>query len=114
MRTFADVRDAVRAYYVLLNSNQKKGECFNIGGNFSCTIKEMLKFLVGKSKYKKVIKIKIDPKRVRPIDADLQIPDTSKFQKATGWKPQIKFEKTMVDLLNYWRNKVKASNFLIR
>ena len=114
MRTFADVRDAVRAYYILLNSNQKKGECFNIGGNFSCTIKEMLKFLVSKSKYKKVIKIKIDPKRVRPIDADLQIPDTSKFQKATGWKPQIKFEQTMVDLLNYWRNKVKATNFLIR
>lgn len=114
MRTFADVRDAVRAYYVLLNSNQKKGECFNIGGNFSCTIKEMLEFLVSKSKYKKVIKIKTDPKRVRPIDADLQIPDTSKFQKATGWKPQIKFEQTMVDLLDYWRNKVKATNFLIR
>ena len=114
MRTFADVRDAVRAYYVLLNSNQKKGECFNIGGNFSCTIKKMLEFLVSKSKYKKVIKIKTDPKRVRPIDADLQIPDTSKFQKATGWKPQIKFEQTMVDLLDYWRNKVKATNFLIR
>ena len=114
MRTFADVRDAVRAYYILLNSNQRKGECFNIGGNFSCTIKEMLNFLISRSKYKKFIKIKIDPKRVRPIDADLQIPDITKFQKATGWKPRIKFEQTMNDLLNYWRNKIKTSDYLIR
>ena len=114
LRTFADVRDAVRAYHMLLNSNQKSGECFNIGGNFTCTIKEMLEFLISKSTYTKKIKIKIDPKRVRPIDADLQIPDTSKFRKATKWKPQIKFEDTMLDLLNYWRNKIKYSNYLIR
>lgn len=43
---------------------------------------------------------------MRPIDADLQIPDTSAFQKLTGWKPEISFEKTLSDLLNYWRDKV--------
>ena len=57
-----------------------------------------------------------DPARMRPIDADLQIPNTIKFQKHTGWKPQIPFEKTMQDLLEYWREKVKTQghSFLIR
>ena len=48
-----------------------------------------------------------DKKRLRPIDADLQVPDTRKFIKHTGWKPKISFEKTMDDLLDYWRKRVK-------
>ena len=40
--------------------------------------------------------------------------DTTKFYNATGWKPKIKFEKTMKDLLDYWRKKVKSSDYLIR
>jgi thymidine kinase len=30
-----------------------------------------------------------------------------KFKKHTGWEQSISFEKTMGDLLEYWRNKVK-------
>jgi GDP-mannose 4,6-dehydratase len=113
LRTFADVRDAVHAYYLLLTKNPKPGEIYNIGGTYSCTIREMLNYLVSLSKVKN-IKIVEDPARLRPIDADLQIPNTKKFMDATGWKPQISFQKTMEDLLNYWRKKVKNSNFLDR
>jgi GDPmannose 4,6-dehydratase len=113
LRTFADVRDAVHAYYLLLIKNPKPGEIYNIGGTYSCTIREMLNYLVSLSKVKN-IKIVEDPARLRPIDADLQIPNTKKFMDATGWKPQISFQKTMEDLLNYWRKKVKNSNFLDR
>ena len=58
----------------------------------------------------------IDKNRLRPIDADLQLPSTEKFNKHTGWKPEISFEETMHDLLNYWREKVSKSGnvFLIR
>ncbi len=113
LRTFSDVRDAVEAYYLLLTKNPKPGEVYNIGGNYSCTVKDMLDYLLSISKVKN-IKIKIDKSRIRPIDADLQIPNINKFSKATGWKPNISFEKTMLDLLNYWRIKVKTKNFLDR
>jgi GDPmannose 4,6-dehydratase len=113
LRTFADVRDAVRAYYLLLTKNPTPGEIYNIGGTYSCTIKEMLNFLISLSKIKN-IKIINDANRLRPIDADLQIPNTKKFMDATGWKPQVSFQKTMKDLLNYWRKKVKNNNFLDR
>ena len=90
------------------------GEKYNIGGNYTCTIGEMLKFLLLHSIVKN-IKIEVDEDRLRPIDADLQIPNTSKFCKHTGWKPELSFEKTMIDLLNYWRIRVtRGRNYLTR
>ncbi len=106
LRTFADVRDAVRAYYMLVTVNPIAGEYYNIGGTYTCKVGEMLDYLISQSKMKDQIKIEIDPERLRPIDADLQIPDTSKFERHSGWKPEIPFEKTMTDLLDYWRERV--------
>ena len=108
MRTIADVRDACNAYYLLVTKKPKFGEAYNIGGNFSCTVGDILNTLLSYSSEKN-IKIKIDQKRLRPIDADLQIPDTRKFIKHTGWKPIYTFDQTMRDLLNYWRNLIKIN-----
>lgn len=106
MRTWADVRDAVRAYYMLVTVNPIAGEYYNIGGTFNCTVGNMLNKLISLSPMRDDIKIEVDPERLRPIDADLQIPDAAKFTSHTGWKPEISFEKTMSDLLDYWRGKV--------
>ncbi|MBN9543617.1 MAG: GDP-mannose 4,6-dehydratase [Alphaproteobacteria bacterium] len=113
LRTFADVRDAVRAYHMLVTVNPIGGEYYNIGGTYTCTIKEMLDFLISHSTVKG-IEVKTDPERLRPIDADLQVPDTSKFFKHTGWKPEISFETTMLDLLNYWRERLNTGSFTDR
>lgn len=115
MRTWADVRDAVRAYHLLVTKNPIAGEYYNIGGSYSCTVRDMLDYLLSQSPMGASIEVEMDPGRLRPIDADLQIPDTTKFKNHTGWEPQIGFEQTMNDLLNYWRMKVKANrNFLVR
>lgn len=103
LRTWSDVRDAVRAYYLLVTMNPIPGECYNIGGTFSCTVGEMLNYLISLSTHKSSIRIEQDTERMRPLDADLQVPDTSKFKEHTGWEPKIPFEKTMQDLLEYWR-----------
>ncbi|NQY42557.1 MAG: GDP-mannose 4,6-dehydratase [Legionellales bacterium] len=114
LRTFADVRDAVRAYYMLVTQDPIGGEYYNIGGTYSCTIGEMLNYLISLSPAKGKIKIETDPARIRPIDADLQVPNTAKFSAHTGWQPEISFEKTMEDLLEYWRERVKKEKFLTR
>lgn len=114
LRTFADVRDAVRAYYMLLTVNPTRGEYFNIGGKHTCKVGEMLDCLLSLSNVKN-IKIELDKERLRPIDADLQVPNTNKFNQRTGWKPEISFEKTMLDLLQYWRERVMSGKkFLTR
>jgi GDP-mannose 4,6-dehydratase len=115
MRTFADVRDAVRAYFRLVTCNPIPGEYYNIGGTYSCTVGEMLNYLISISSAKNRIRIETDPTRLRPIDADLQIPNTAKFEKHTAWTPIITFEQTMEDLLNYWRQKISnKETFLVR
>ena len=115
LRTYADVRDAVRAYYMLVTKNPVAGEYYNIGGSYTCTVGDTLHTLIDLSPMKDVIKIETDPERLRPIDADLQVPDCRKFKKHTGWEPIIPFEKTMGDLLNYWRDRVKnGTEFLTR
>jgi len=102
IRTFTDVRDAVHAYWLLL-TKCPPGEVYNIGGVETMTIGEMLNMLIKISKAKE-IKIQVDPERIRPSDVTLQIPSIEKFQKQTGWKPEIKFEKTLKDTLDYWRD----------
>lgn len=112
-RTFADVRDAVRAYHLLVTVNPLPGAYYNIGGTFSCSVGEMLTALIAMSTAKDRIRIEEDPERLRPIDADLQIPNTAKFTTHTGWKPEIPFEKTMRDLLDYWRERVARRDPLL-
>lgn len=112
LRTWADVRDAVRAYYMLVTINPEKGAYYNIGGSYTCSVRDMLNKLLSLSTVKD-IKIETDPVRLRPIDADLQVPNTSKFKEHTGWEPEISFDKTMEDLLNYWREKIKRTGSYI-
>ncbi|MFA5394436.1 MAG: GDP-mannose 4,6-dehydratase [Methanogenium sp.] len=112
LRTWSDVRDAVRAYLMLVTIDPIYGECYNIGGTYTCTVKDMLEYLLSLSEVK--ISIEVDSDRIRPLDADLQVPDTSKFTSHTGWRPEITFEKTMMDLLNYWRDKLRYGVQLTR
>ena len=116
LRTVADVRDAVRAYYLLLTVNPVPGEYYNIGGTHTATVGAILETLIGHSTFPGRIAIEVDPDRLRPIDADLQVPDISKFGRHTGWKPEIPFEQTMRDLLDYWRGRVEREGnvFLTR
>jgi len=101
VRTFTDVRDAVKAYWLLV-SKCPPGEVYNIGGIETMKVGEMLDLLINMSTFKN-IKIKVKSERLRPSDVTLQIPSTEKFKKVTGWEPKIKFEKTLNDTLEYWR-----------
>jgi len=103
-RDFNDVRDMVRAYW-LASEKCKFGEPYNVCSGEARSIRSVLNLLLGLSKVKN-IKVKQDPERLRPSDVPILQGDSSKFRKQTGWKPKIPFEKTMEDLLNYWRENV--------
>jgi GDPmannose 4,6-dehydratase len=113
LRTYADVRDAVKAYYMLVTINPRGGQYYNIGGKKTMKISEMLDYLISQSTVDN-IKIVTDPERLRPIDADLQVPDTFKFEQHTGWKPKYTFEQTMNDLLQYWRDRITSGRKFLR
>jgi len=102
IRTFLDARDAVKAYWLLVNKCPP-GEVYNIGGVETMTVGDMLNKLLKLSRVKNIT-VEVDPSRLRPSDVTLQIPCVDKFVAATGWKPEIKFDQTLEDLLNYWRD----------
>jgi len=93
-----------------------RGAYDNIGGTYSRTVGSILEHLIALSPKRADIRVEVDPDRLRPIDADLQVPDTSKFEKHTGWRPEIPFEQTMRYLLDYWRQRiaVEGNRFLTR
>ena len=113
LRTYADVRDAVRAYYMLVTVDPIAGEYYNIGGRYTCTVGNTLHTLIDMSPMKDQITYEVDPERLRPIDADLQVPDCSKFKAHTGWEPEISYEKTMGDLLDYWRERIRHGELFL-
>lgn len=102
-RDYTDVRDMVRAYYLAVQKCDA-GQEYNIATGKAWKIQTVLDMLIGMAKVK--VEVKQDPSRMRPSDVEILIGDNSKFVSKTGWKPEIPFEKTLADLLNYWREKV--------
>lgn len=102
-RDWTDVRDMVRGYYIALKKCDP-GEVYNICTGKAVRVRDMLDLLISYSKAK--VKVEKDPERMRPSDVPVLVGDNTKFVKKTGWKPQIPFEKTMQDLLEYWRERV--------
>jgi GDP-4-dehydro-6-deoxy-D-mannose reductase len=102
-RDFTDVRDMVKAYWLAVEKGIP-GEVYNIASGKAYKIQEVVNIL--KKLSKKEFKVKQDPSRLRPSDVQILLGDSTKFRKQTGWKPEIPFEKTMEDLLDYWREKI--------
>lgn len=102
-RDWTDVRDTVRAYWLTLEKCTP-GEVYNIGSGKSRAVQEVLDILVSLSDVR--IDVKQDQARLRPSDVKILWADCDKFHAATGWRPEIPFERTLEDLLNYWRKRV--------
>ena len=108
-RTFQDARDAVRAYFLLLQASEVGkipcGDCFNIAGEEVYKLPEVIDLLLEMST-RRDIEVKTDTDRLRPIDADYQMFDNSKIRAAIDWKPQIPAKQMFSDLLNHWRSEI--------
>lgn len=102
-RDYTDVRDMVKGYLAAVQRGEP-GEVYNICAGKAVKIQKVLETLLGFSKVK--VEVRQDPSRMRPSDVPILLGDNSKFVKQTGWQPTIPFEKTMEDLLNYWRAKI--------
>lgn len=107
VRTMIDVRDAMEAYWLAVQ-HCEPGEAYNIGGTTTISVGDFLNVLKKLAKVK--ISSRLDPQLLRPSDVTLQIPDVSKFVKATGWKPRYSFEESVQYLLDYWRTMIKKEN----
>lgn len=102
-RDFTDVRDMVKAYWAVIEKGEP-GDVYNIGSGKDVTIRKMLDILLSFTDIE--ITVQEDPERMRPSDVEILLADNSKVCELTGWKPEIPLEKTLKDLLDYWRERV--------
>jgi GDP-4-dehydro-6-deoxy-D-mannose reductase len=103
-RDFTDVRDMVRAYW-LATEKCEPGDVYNICTGTSISIRELLDMVLSISSVD--VEVKQDPTRLRPSDVPLLQGDASKFERATGWKPEIPLRRTLADMMDYWRGRIR-------
>ncbi len=103
MRDFTDVRDMVRAYW-LAATKGKPGEAYNIATGKAIIIRDLLERLIELTDVE--VEIREDPERMRPSDVEILIGDSSKFRADTGWEPEIPFDQTLRDIVEYWRQRI--------
>lgn len=99
-RDFTDVRDIVKAY-VLLAEKGTPGDVYNIGSGVSYEMKVILEKLVSFSTEK--ITIETDQSRFMPVDIPDNRTDNTKLRKQTGWETTISIDRSLRDVLDYWR-----------
>jgi GDP-4-dehydro-6-deoxy-D-mannose reductase len=51
------------------------------------------------------VRIQVDPARLRPNDVPVIAGDYTRLASATGWRPEIPFDRMMDDLMSYWRSQ---------
>jgi GDP-4-dehydro-6-deoxy-D-mannose reductase len=103
VRDFTDVRDVVRAYWALLDRGAR-GEVYNVCSGRGVKLGELLQGLIALSGLR--VEVHVDPARLRAADAPILIGDPSRLRAATGWEPEIPIDRTLRDLLDYWRQRV--------
>jgi len=108
-RDFTDVRDTVRGYWLALSKGEP-GQVYNVASGTSWAIGKVLEMLIDYAGVK--VDIVPDESRMRPSDVPRLLGDASRLREATGWKPEIPFEQTLRDLLDYWRERLNGHGAL--
>ncbi len=103
-RDFTDVRDMARAYALALERGAP-GEVYNVGSGQAHAVREVLDYYLRQATLP--IRVEQDPSRSRLSDTPITVCDATKFRKQTGWTPEIPFEQTLQDTLEYWRERVR-------
>jgi GDP-4-dehydro-6-deoxy-D-mannose reductase len=103
IRDFLDVRDVVRAYYLLLEKGIT-GELYNVCTGTGHTLKDIIDILA--ELLKVTIQVQVDLTKIRPNDNKIIIGDNTKIKLHTGWQPVISLTETLQELVQYWKNIV--------
>ena len=103
-RDYTDVRDIVRGYWLLLERGEA-GEVYNLCSGRAWVIQEILDFLLAEARVPGIT-VREEPARLRPSDVPVLRGDATKVGDAVGWRPEIPFEQTLRDILEYWRARV--------
>lgn len=99
-RAIMDQRDLVKGL-ILLAEKGTAGEVYNISSEYVYKMSDILSMIEIQMGHK--FEIIVDQSLIRPTDEKIIVGDVSKIKNQTGWKQEIPMERTIKDLLEYWR-----------
>ncbi|RMF83797.1 MAG: SDR family oxidoreductase [Nitrospirae bacterium] len=102
VRDFTDVRDVAEAYLAALDPGLPPG-AYNVCSGRPVAVREVLEILLGLARVP--LTVRVDPARLRPADIPALWGDPSRFREAAGWAARIPLERTLSDLLDWWRER---------
>ena len=102
-RDITDVRDTVRAYEALGQAGVD-GTIYNVCAGRAYRIGDLLEIMLQRAR--RHVSVVVDPARLRPSDNPVVLGDSSRLRQATGWSPEIPIERTLEDLLDWWRGEI--------
>jgi len=100
-RDFSDVRDIVRAYRMIIES-EDCSVIYNVGSGKSIALRHMLEWIVSLSKQK--IEVKIDESRIRPTDTKRICCDNTLIKEKLGWKPEFEIFDTLKEMFEFYEH----------
>ena len=97
------MRDTVRAYAIILDHGVAERP-YNVCSGRAVPVREILDALVARSRV--AVQVVIDPARYRPHDSPIVVGDSGRIRRELGWQPMLPIERTLDDLLEFWRARV--------
>ena len=104
VRDFLDVRDVVRAYYLLLKQG-RRGEVYNVCSGKGVRLRDIIALLAELLSIQ--VELKVDPARLRPTENMVICGDNSKLKNETGWQPEIELKQTLINMIEYFQGEGK-------
>lgn len=98
-RDTTDVRDAARALAAV--SSRRLTGTFNLCSGVAPTVADLATSLVTATALE--VLTRVDPALARPADPSLLLGDPARLREATGFVPEIPLERSLADLLDWWR-----------
>jgi UDP-glucose 4-epimerase len=107
-RSFCHVLDTVSAIVALLDHPESPGEPFNIGADNEVTINELARLIVDRTgSASPITHIPYDVAYEEGFeDMERRVPDTTKLEQLTGWRPRRSLEDILNDVIAYERSKL--------
>jgi GDP-4-dehydro-6-deoxy-D-mannose reductase len=100
------VRDTVRAYRAIVERG-RPGRVYNVCSGHAVLIRDLLDMLLARARV--TIDVRVDPDRYRPSDQPIVVGDSTRIKDELGWTPEVPLERTLDDLIDYWRGTFAAA-----
>ena len=102
-RDFTDVRDVVKAYWMLFTATTTE-RVFNVCSGEAIRIRDIISTLEEVTKIR--VEVNEDAQRLRKGESPLIVGSCERLRSTTGWSREYDLRQTLADVFSYWKDEL--------